>query len=126
MYKNITNDVMNRDILGRSTWYYMHTLAHSCITKNDVFSFKSTCWNILQTYPCEECRYNIQKFHSHRLNELNMLRSVYDCKLWVYFLHADVSEKLGKRPFLGTRGGHAYTNEDIIEILDSMYSQCNH
>lgn len=90
-----------REILGRRTWFFLHTYAAKFPdepTEADKSSMRGLIASLGQNYPCPICRTHLQgKLMSSELGPVNA-ESRTSLALWVCKLHNMVNKDLGKPP----------------------------
>ncbi len=87
------------NLVGRSGWHFMHTLAAN-YPDNPSFYQKYSWYGFFETiiyfYPCEKCRnhlwYNVDRFGLHTSNKT-------DFNMFLCYLHNDINKEQGKEMF---------------------------
>lgn len=80
-------DCLDRDQLGRSTWFLLHELVRS----DPRPEFDQFMWSLSELYPCEICRSHISEYLAEHPPEMS--------EYWMCDFHNAVNVRLGKPVF---------------------------
>lgn len=92
---------MDKEVLGRGTWYYIHCLAQDVKTYDDCEYFMRIVYGMISKYPCGDCRKNVFEKHGSIMKKLKDVESREGCVLWAFCLHSAVNEFLKKDKWSG-------------------------
>lgn len=81
---------MDRDKLGRSTWYLLHEIVKR-VPPTEEQPFRMFMNTLGHVYPCEECRVHIKEYMDTHRVQLS--------ESWMCDFHNTVNERLGKELF---------------------------